>query len=163
MKILMSILLVLGSFAYAAIVDTNMDKKVYYDADRTEQDKLQVMSKELELFINDEADESLISEYKNGEVEATSEEIELEKEALENIPNEKSDVKAIQTNTKDKAEDKQPGFFARMLEKIGIGSTKTIQPADEAADTTVSKEVQPPQEEQAQEEVQKKEVVENAQ
>jgi len=118
MKIL-SLVLIFSGYLFAIVFETNMDKKVYYDANRDNQDKLEQMSKKLKLFITDKASKKLILEYKTAKVKATKEELALQKEAS----------KEKQQKNTTKVDTKQPvkaGFMAKLLEKLGIGSTNKI-------------------------------------
>jgi cell envelope opacity-associated protein A len=121
MKILVSFLITFSMYLYAADgISTNMDKKVYYDADRTVQDNYKVLSEELELFIDNKASEKLIKQYQNGPLKKS--EIKIAKKVA---------TKGATTPTQQ-TQTKEPGFFAKMLEKIGIGSTKKLPVEDTA-------------------------------
>ena len=136
MKILVNFLIIFSVYIYAASeVGTNMDKKVYYDADRTVQDKFQSLSDELSLFINNEASDDLINQYKDGKLDET----EINPVVVSSQNQNQNLAKANATTT-PKVLVEEPSFFAKMLEKIGIGSTKKIS-EETTQDTPVVEEV----------------------
>lgn len=160
MKLLASILFIFGLYIHAAGFNENMDKKIYYDADRTQQESFEDMSKELNLFIKDEANEELVRSYVDGKVVLSDEEQELlleeQDETASNNQEQIEETNTAQT-TLDQEEsqdeeleqkDTSPGFFAKLLESVGIGSTKTIQTQDS------TEELEESQIEDTQEEVQ---------
>jgi hypothetical protein len=109
MKILISFLVVLNIYTYALEgFDSNMDKKVYYDANRDTQKGFEKLSSELDLFIKNKADDDLIELFKNGKL--------------------KDSELLVNTNENKKIQKKkEPTFFDKILEKVGLGSTKTIE------------------------------------
>jgi len=147
MKIAVKVAIFLG--LVVNIFGANYDYVKFYDADRTENEIREDMSKELKLFITSEANATLIAEYKAAELVLTPEELEAkeetDKEAKENQPKEvvqKTEPSPTQTITDEKVvEDEEAGFFARMLSKIGIGSTKKIVPAQSSSTSVEKKEV----------------------
>lgn len=118
MKLLISFLFIYGLYIQAAGFNENMDKKSYYDADRTQQDEYEKMSKDLKLFIKDQVSDKMIQDYKHGDVVLSAEELEYQEDYSDEQENQS------ETNTTDK----QPSFFSKMMEKIGMGSTKKTEP-----------------------------------
>lgn len=121
MRYITIVLFLLSSNIYAAsLYDTNMDRKSYYDADRTQQDQYEKMAKELNLFINNTAPQEFIDLYKNGELKLTKEELELESQK-EDIKN-SLDTNTISNNVETTS--KEDGFFSNLLGSIGLGTKK---------------------------------------
>jgi len=154
-KIIISLLVFLSLEVSAeSIYNTNMDKKIYYDADRSHNDKLAQMSEELDKFIHSEVNQSVIEEYKNAKVQLSQEEQELQLQngnsntvvSDKNITTKKksfwdSMLDKVGLGSK-KGESKvsqstqnKPSFLDRMFEKIGIGSTKTLSSDDNTTAT----------------------------
>jgi len=125
MRVFIKILLfvVLSTILFADI----SDRKIFYDANRDHNDKLEKMSQELQLFIDSTATKELIEQYKNAKIELSEEEKEAELKAKEEEAiKEKIDANSKVVETKNE----EPSFFAKMLEKIGIGSTKKLPAED---------------------------------
>lgn len=146
MRVFMKILLIVGLFS--SIYANNLDQKKFYDANRDNNEKLEKMAQELQLFIDSTASDELIKEYKEAEVELTEEEKEAELEA------QREAAIAAGEAIPDEAQQ-EPGFFASMLEKVGIGSTKKLpvenNETSEVAPETTEQEATPSEEAPAQE------------
>jgi hypothetical protein len=130
-----------------SMYNENMDKKVYYDADRTHNDQLASMSEVLEKFITSEVNSTVIHNYQNGKLKLSQEELIMQANNVENKTNpavNKVDTKKesgffssmmskigfakepSQEEQPNNVIEEKPGFFASMFEKIGIGSTKKL-------------------------------------
>ena len=155
-KILISFTIFLGlGLSAADVYNENMDKKVYYDANRDHNEVLKEMSEVLEGFITSEVNETIVQNYKNGKLQLSQEELELQKQnGGQNIKNNLNSVKQTKVGFFDNMLSKiglggsekkkdivqkepikeEPGFFTKMLEKVGIGSTKKL-PVDEKSVT----------------------------
>ena len=141
-KILIGFVLFVGLSLSAsnAYYNTNMDKKIYYNADRSENERLEKMSEVLDKFITSEANETLVQNYKNGKLKLSTEELELQQQntvvvdtnkskkgffsRIFSFGSKKEDTK--QKTIKQETNNDKPGFFAKLFEKIGIGSTKKL-------------------------------------
>ncbi len=130
---------------YGSTYNVNMDKKVYYDADRTQNEIYAKQAEVLEKFIKSKVDKATYEAYKNGKVKLSAEELELQ--ANGGQTNKKTGFFANildqiglggSKTTSSSASDKKPGFMARMLEKIGIGSTKQLSKDDKAIQPTTT-------------------------
>ena len=135
----------LNAVSNSIYYNLNYDKKIYYDANRDENEKKEQMAKILEKFINNEANESLINEYKKAKLKLSKDEIKLQDEAGMEVNSKenkkrgffsnlfsfgsdknKNNKKINKQNKKISKKEEKPSFFAKLLEKIGIGSTKRL-------------------------------------
>jgi len=129
MKKILKLLLIVGTMLYSySFFSENMDQKVFYDADKTQNDKLAQMSSKLDKFINSDVNDSVIVQYKNAKVLLSEE----EKAKLVEEANKKVAQNQV-SSTKQQTQNEKPGFFARMLEKIGIGSTKRLPTQEDSS------------------------------
>ncbi len=155
MKIILGVVILIG--VATNVFGMNMDYVKFYDADRTENDKLETMSKELKLFITSEANTSLISDYKYGELVLNEEELLAQEERLKESQEAEAQLNEVKTNQKETPKvpteetvqtDEKAGFFARMLEKVGIGSTKKIVQKETKPDKPIETQNELPQNEE---------------
>jgi hypothetical protein len=115
MKILISAILVFSTYIFAnEWFDINMDKKIYYDANRDNNDILDKMSEDLTLFKTSKADDILIDKYKNGTLKLSKEELELQERRF---------VKIDTNSTTTNQDTNKSGFFSSMFSNIGFSST----------------------------------------
>lgn len=137
-KFYISFLLIFGSYLYGVDkFDTNMDRVKHYDVDGDVQKSFEVMSLELRKFIDSTASQALVEQYKNGKLELSEDEKEL---IVENSDVDNTDTTTAE-NTETIQETKEPSFFSRMMEKIGLGSTKKLAKEETISEDVVEEEV----------------------
>jgi len=137
-KITISLTIMLSSYLFAINgYDTNMDRVKYYDASRQQQEEYAKMAKELKKFISSTASQKLIEQYKNGKLKLSKEELLIQKQKNQNsnTPLQPAQQQATKQTQKDKST--QPTWYERLLEKIGIGSTKKL-PQETKTDTNTT-------------------------